>query len=205
MAWFGLAMGWPWVGHGLVMVGHGCAMGWGVAMGWPSGLVGWSVAIARQSGLAVYPPPPVNAMPTSPSSSSQDYYAGASSQDYYAGAPTPGVLLPATASTPGVLLPATRTDVRFATYNVGLADGEKAFSTMRDRYVVVVNRMFTLLEHAHIVGINELHPFHQAAVRTEIESRHAVAVGFEAVACGDAVLWCPGPARWFGAVGRGGG
>ena len=34
-------MGWSWVGHGLVMVGH--AIGWGLTMGWSCGLVvDWS-------------------------------------------------------------------------------------------------------------------------------------------------------------------
>ena len=38
-----ITLAWPLIGYGMGMVGHGCAMGWVLAMGWPCGLVmDWS-------------------------------------------------------------------------------------------------------------------------------------------------------------------
>ena len=114
----GLLIDWLWDGHGRPWVRHGLGVGHGMAkwVGYVLSLLSSSHSSAKNqaSCLAVVCLLQNQAAMPASSSSAQDYYAGAST--------TPGVLLPA----------ATQTDVRIATWNVGMADAN-ACSTWRDR------------------------------------------------------------------------
>ena len=94
------------------------------------------------------------------------------------------------ASTPA-LLPATGADFRAACINIGMPT-ESSFARKRNAMLgQVADDLQAMLRVAHVVGINELHPVHQAAIDGMLSGGQSQ-TSFLGWRNGLAIAWCAG-------------
>ena len=94
----------------------------------------------------------------------------------------------ASASTPG-LAPATGADLRAASINIGMPT-ESSFARKRNAKLgQVADDLNAMLSVAHVVGINELHPAHHAAIDGMLSGGQTAFLGWRN---GLAIAWRAG-------------
>ena len=98
--------------------------------------------------------------------------------------------------TPGELPRASAVDLRVGQWNMGLPT-DKVFSkgnVIDEKLRIAAQRIKTMSDYVHVIGINELHSSFQAQLDKYL-GVFAEQVKMVGMTCGDALIWCHAAGR----------